>query len=54
MDGENVNKCIMKEAERLDPKKQKLFKVVSLSSNTVIDRVNDLAEDIPRHIREKR
>jgi hypothetical protein len=39
----------MKAAEVLCPEKQQFFKTISLSANTVADRVNDLAGDIQQH-----
>jgi hypothetical protein len=51
--GEYVKECIMKAAEILRPEKQQLFKTISLSANTVADRVNDLAGDIQRQLKEK-
>jgi hypothetical protein len=52
-DGEYVNGCIMKAAEILCPEKQQLFKSISLSANTVAERVNDLAGDIQCQLKEK-
>jgi hypothetical protein len=43
----------MKAAEVLCPEKQHLFKTISLSANTVADRVNDFAGDIQRQLKEK-
>jgi hypothetical protein len=53
MDGEYVKECVMKAAEILCPKKQQLFKTISLSANTVVDRVNDLTGDIQCQLKEK-
>jgi hypothetical protein len=52
-DGEYVKKCIMKAAEILCPEKHHLFKTISLSANTVADRVNDLAGYKQCQIKEK-
>jgi hypothetical protein len=43
----------MKAAEILCPEKQQLFKNISLSANTVAERVNDLAGDIQCQLKEK-
>jgi phosphopantetheinyl transferase (holo-ACP synthase) len=52
MDGEYAKECIMKAAEILCPEKQQLFKNISLSANTVAERVNDLAGDIQCQLKE--
>jgi hypothetical protein len=52
-DGVYVKECMMKEADILCPGKQHLFKTTSLSENTAADRVNDLAGDIQRQLKEK-
>jgi hypothetical protein len=52
MDGEYVKEYIMKAAEILYPEKQHLFKTISLSANTIADRVNDLAGDIQCQLKE--
>jgi hypothetical protein len=52
-DGEYIKECIMKAAEILCPKKQQLFKNISLSANTVAERVNDLAGDTQCQLKEK-
>jgi hypothetical protein len=52
-DGEYVKECIMKAAEILCPEKQHLYKTISLSVNTVADRVIDLAGDIQCQLKEK-
>jgi hypothetical protein len=43
----------MKAAETLCPEKEQLFKTISLSANTVADRVNDLAGNIQCQFIEK-
>jgi phosphopantetheinyl transferase (holo-ACP synthase) len=52
-DGEYVKECIMKAADMLCPEKQHLFKTISLSANTVANRVNDLAGYIQYQLKEK-
>jgi hypothetical protein len=52
-DGEYVKECIMKAAEILCPEKDHIFKTISLSANTVANRVNDLAGYIQCQIKEK-
>jgi hypothetical protein len=52
-DGEYVKECIMKAAETLCSEKQQLFKTISLSANTVADRVNYLARDIQCQLKER-
>jgi hypothetical protein len=53
MDGEYVKECIMKAAEILCPEKQHLFKTISLSANTVADRVNYLAGCIQCQLKDR-
>jgi hypothetical protein len=43
----------MKAADILCPEKQHLFKTISLSANTVADRVNDLTGDRQCQLKEK-
>jgi hypothetical protein len=52
-DGEYMKECVMKAAEILCPKKQQLFKNISLSAKTVAKCVNDLAGDIQCQLKEK-
>jgi hypothetical protein len=43
----------MKSAEIFCPEKQQLLEVISLSANTVADRVNGLAEDIQYQLKKR-
>lgn len=45
--------CTRKAAETACPKKQKLYKTVSLSANEVVDRTNGITGGIPCQLKEK-
>ncbi|XP_076064373.1 general transcription factor II-I repeat domain-containing protein 2-like [Oratosquilla oratoria] len=52
-DGSIIKECIVEAAGELCPEKVNLFKMISLGSNTVARRIEDLGGDIIRQIKEK-
>lgn len=52
-DGSIIKECIVEAAGEVCPEKVNLFKTISLGSNTVARRIEDLGGDIIRQIKEK-
>ena len=52
-DGSIIKECIVEAAGEVCPEKVNLFKMISLGSNTVARRIEDLGGDIIRQIKEK-
>ncbi|XP_066963215.1 general transcription factor II-I repeat domain-containing protein 2-like [Macrobrachium rosenbergii] len=52
-DGEFVKTCMLKAAEVVCPEKRPAFANISLSRNTVADRVEDLSGDLGRQMNDK-
>ncbi|XP_066969270.1 general transcription factor II-I repeat domain-containing protein 2-like [Macrobrachium rosenbergii] len=52
-DGEFVKTCMLKAAEIVCPEKRPAFANISLSRNTVADRVEDLSGDLGRQMNDK-
>ncbi|XP_066945200.1 general transcription factor II-I repeat domain-containing protein 2-like [Macrobrachium rosenbergii] len=52
-DGEFVKTCMLKAAEVVYPEKRPAFAYISLSRNTVADRVEDLSGDLGRQMNDK-
>ena len=52
-DGAFVKTCMLKAAEVVCPEKRPAFANISLSRNTVADRVEDLSEDLGRQMNNK-
>ena len=52
-DGSIIKEYIVEAAGEVCPEKVNLFKIISLGSNTVARRIEDLGGDIIRQIKEK-
>ncbi|KAI7800955.1 putative general transcription factor II-I repeat domain-containing protein 2-like [Triplophysa rosa] len=52
-EGEFVKKCMVKAAELVCPEKKQAFASISLSRNTVAERIEDLAGDLNRQLKDK-
>lgn len=52
-EGEFVKKCMVKAAELVCPEKKQAFASISLSRNTVAERIEDLARDLNRQLKDK-
>lgn len=52
-DGEFLKDCILKVSEIMCPEKRSLFSNISLSANTVVERIVELANDIDEQLCEK-
>lgn len=52
-DGEFVKTCMLKAAEVVCPEKRPAFANISLTRNTVADRVTELSSDLSSQMKEK-
>ncbi|XP_070408444.1 general transcription factor II-I repeat domain-containing protein 2 [Nothobranchius furzeri] len=52
-EGEFVKTCMMKAAEIVCPEKRQAFANISLTRNTIADRISDISADLDCHVREK-
>ncbi|XP_037794130.1 general transcription factor II-I repeat domain-containing protein 2-like [Penaeus monodon] len=52
-EGEFVRTCMLKAAETVCPEKRQAFANISLTRNTVADRISDLAEDLDSQLKHK-
>ncbi|XP_037774968.1 general transcription factor II-I repeat domain-containing protein 2-like [Penaeus monodon] len=52
-EGEFVKTCMLKAAETVCPDKRQAFENISLTRNTVADRISDLAEDLDSQLKRK-
>ncbi|XP_047482993.1 general transcription factor II-I repeat domain-containing protein 2A-like [Penaeus chinensis] len=52
-EGEFVKTCMLKAAETVCPEKRQAFANISLTRNTVADRISDLAEDLDSQLKRK-
>lgn len=53
LEGEFIKKCLVKAAELVCPEKKLAFANISLSRNTVFERVEDLSRDLNRQLKDK-
>ena len=52
-EGEFVKKCMLKAAETVCPDKRETFANISLTRNTVADRISDMSEDLDSQLKRK-
>lgn len=52
-EGEFVKTCMMKAAEIVCPEKRQAFANISLTRNTVADRISDLSVDLDSQLKQK-
>ena len=52
-DGEFVKNCMLKAAEVVCPEKRQAFANISLTRNTIADRISDLSANVDNQLKEK-
>lgn len=52
-EGEFIKKCMLMAAEDICPEKRQTFANISLSRNTIVDRIDELADNLNSQLREK-